>query len=634
MAMEKFGFELEVKTNKAKQEINDVRNLMKQFGGLVKFSIGVEEDVTQVSQINEVFENLKSNIMKLNAEAQQDLAESMGLKTIQDVIGTLEAGFVRFRGLLSGDVEFDAEVFETVNNNLQHMISNIKEFTEAVDDSGDEMYELVEATEVADQVVKQVETSFKGVASTVSKDIQKGLSGAVKSVKRFSLSLFGIQSVYRLLSKASSQYLSQDLETSNKLKSAWIGLGSIFAPILKKVADFVITAVKWLDIFWQAFTGKGFLAKAMEKQTKKAIGAVKTLNKALGPFDELTNIGDTGTGGGGGTPDFDWADAFKDVVIPQETIDKITAFGLEFKRIYDTYIKPTADALIKIIKYIVLEWDNGGKDIIGMLLLIGIIFDILTGNWLGLFIKFIGFIALYWNDLWNAVKIVVVGVWDFLVWLIKGAVNIIVGIVKGIWTAMKWVFDGIVSIFSGIGNFFKNVFTGAYNGIVKIFSGIGTFFKGVWNGIVSIFTTIGTTVGNAIGKAFNTVVNAIIGFAEKTINGFIKAINLAIGVINAIPGVSIKKLTLLNIPRLATGTGYVPQDMQAIIHKGEAVIPKKFNAPEYFGAGNEELIAEMIATREAIDRIEINPYTTIKDVGKASVNYINTQKRVLGVEVV
>ena len=40
-------------------------------------------------------------------------------------------------------------------------------------------------------------------------------------------------------------------------------------------------------------------------------------------------------------------------------------------------------------------------------------------------------------------------------------------------------------------------------------------------------------IGNAIGDAFKTVVNSIIGFAEGTINMFIKAINGAIGLINS-----------------------------------------------------------------------------------------------------
>jgi hypothetical protein len=93
-------------------------------------------------------------------------------------------------------------------------------------------------------------------------------------------------------------------------------------------------------------------------------------------------------------------------------------------------------------------------------------------------------------------------------------------------------------------------------------------------------------------------------------------------------------LGLIYLPRLATGTNYVPEDQVAMIHKGEAVIPKKFNSREYFGGGNEETNSKLDDILTAIGNIEINPYTTIRDVGKASLSYINAKSRQLGESVV
>ena len=83
-----------------------------------------------------------------------------------------------------------------------------------------------------------------------------------------------------------------------------------------------------------------------------------------------------------------------------------------------------------------------------------------------------------------------------------------------------------------------------------------------------------------------------------------------------------------------TGTNYVPEDQLAMIHKGEAVVPKKFNSQQYFGGANEETNAILEELIEAVKEIEINPYTTIKDVGKASLSYINSKSRQLGESVV
>ncbi|MFN3375243.1 MAG: hypothetical protein ACK40S_01650 [Burkholderiaceae bacterium] len=56
------------------------------------------------------------------------------------------------------------------------------------------------------------------------------------------------------------------------------------------------------------------------------------------------------------------------------------------------------------------------------------------------------------------------------------------------------------------------------------------------------------------------------------------------------------------IPRLATGTNYVPRDMFAQIHEGEAVVPKAFN-PWAQGAapvGSADLVTELRALRDEV----------------------------------
>ena len=56
----------------------------------------------------------------------------------------------------------------------------------------------------------------------------------------------------------------------------------------------------------------------------------------------------------------------------------------------------------------------------------------------------------------------------------------------------------------------------------------------------------------------------------------------------------------VGIPAFAVGTNYVPRDMLAQIHEGEAIVPKAYNpaANPGMGGGNSEVVAELRALRE------------------------------------
>ena len=96
----------------------------------------------------------------------------------------------------------------------------------------------------------------------------------------------------------------------------------------------------------------------------------------------------------------------------------------------------------------------------------------------------------------------------------------------------------------------------------------------MWNTIKNTFVSIGTTIANGISGAFKSVVNAVIGFASNTINGFIRSINWAIGVINKIPGVNIPSLQEVSLPRLAKGGIATTATIAEIGEAGdEAVLP-------------------------------------------------------------
>lgn len=226
--------------------------------------------------------------------------------------------------------------------------------------------------------------------------------------------------------------------------------------------------------------------------------------------------------------------------------------------------------------------------------LIDFIVGIFTGDWN----KAWEGIKTFFTGIWNAIKGVVSTVWNAIKGIIETVINTIKGIITTVFNAIKTV---ISNIFNGIKNTVSNIWNGiknsisnavnsikngiinnfqtAYNRITSIFRNIGSFFSGIWNNIKNTFSALGTKIGDAISGAVKSGINGVLGMIEGVVNKFVNMINGAIDLINNIPGVSIGKLSQLNLPRLAEG-GYVKANTPqlAVIgdnkNQGEVVAPE------------------------------------------------------------
>lgn len=544
MDNEKYGIELELITTKFNEKMEKIKNSFSNLGN--KKDIKVNVNTAQI-------EYLKQQIKEISALLDYNAKKP----------------FMNYNDVLKYRVQL-----EKLNNQYNKLIG------------------------------KQKEVSV--TSGTMHINMTKGFDKVISKIKRFGLALLSVRSIYSLVSRASSAYLSQDTELANKLQGAWAGLGALLAPILEKIADIFIKAVKYINIFIKALTGVDLLAKATAKSINKTTASAKGLNKALAGFDELTNL-DTETAGGGEADLGGGLSALQDVEINTEWADRIEKFG--------KWVKENWLATIGI-------------------LMAGI--GILTGH---------GFLAITGGII--AIVELVNKNWEKIEDGFNKAIEWIKGIGDKLW---KWFFDNIDKVYENFGYLgvgIVSIFTGAFDWVTKIVAGIVEvikhllegLFKGakqILDGIIMIFK--GDFKGGII-SILKGIVNVIIGI----LNGLISGINaiayplraLIAGIGNVLgKSWTIESVAIPHIPYLDIGTNYVPEDQLAMIHKGEAVVPKKFNSKEYFSGANEEtnnLLNEVI---EAIRDIEINPYTTIKDVGKASLNYINSKSRQLGESVV
>lgn len=514
--------------------------------------------------------------------------------------------------------------------------------------------------------------------SNYMSNMSKGFEKISSKIKRFGLSLLSIRTIYSLVSRASSAYLSQDTDLANRLQSVWAGLGAMLAPIIEGIVGILERAVKYINIFVKALTGVDLLAKATSKSMKGTAKSAKALNKALAGFDELTNL-DTEAGGGdiaGGLSglndvkiDTKWADRIENFgkwckdnlpiitslfggIVGAIIAIKLGLYGIKALGI-GVAVAGIVYAISSLIEYLKdSSWENFGKIIQGIGIAIigfGIIIGSIPAIVVGVVVLIVGTIVKYWEQIkeflqngidwlvsktdWVRDNFGILG--EFIYKTFTDVLQLVLNIFDNIFTTIKGVFDGIIK-------FIKGVFTGdwklAWEGIKQIFSSIWEGIKGivlsVWNFIKNLVVNIAQTTGEIISNVFKTVVNGVLGAIEKILNAPIRAVNSLINVINEVPGINLGRLSTFNLPRLNVGTNYVPQDQLAMIHKGEAVIPKKFNSEEYFGGANEDTLSKLDKVIEVIEGINFNPYITVKDVGKASLNYINNKSRQLGESVV
>ncbi len=436
-----------------------------------------------------------------------------------------------------------------------------------------------------------------------------------------------------MLSRASSSYLAQDEETSKKIQSAWIGLGSIFAPLLEKIANFTIKAVKYINVFIKALTGTDFLANAMAKSMNKANKSAGKLSKTLAGFDELTNLDDSTSGA---SIDTSWIDAFKNVELDPNITKKFEDLGKKVKSIYEQYIKP------------VFSWMWEHKEVV-----IAVFAGWKVATWFGNIMSLIGTAG---TGL--AVGTGLAGLAALLVFL--SSIAVITLAVKGA-NEVNEAFGSVTNVAKNNTETVKNMTervkefwdTGKYsqeqkenyinsikamidsnNDLIKDLESKKNWFTFITGGNKKIDESIREVQeqSNLLRKSFEELTGKKYGdieikakidtkqpqsFFDKLKNTFVSF-----------------GLGMLNIPKFDVGTNYVPNDTLAVVHKGESVVPKRFNSDEYFsrlGTNNSEetnrLLEELI---DRVERIDINPYTTIKDVGNASVNYINKQSRIMG----
>lgn len=464
-----------------------------------------------------VLSDTQAKIIKNGTDAQKTAALVEVLtQNFGDLAGqmanTKEGQLVRIQNAIGG-------IKTTIGNSLLPVVATV---TEYVAEKLPTIQSAVESTTgkitpYIQSAVSGIKTVLEKVAPVVGNIINTYIIPAVSAVHSF---VSGVFSNIRKAFDKNRENFSKTGELINAMGNAFKAFWSFVKPALNFMKDHIIpgivTAIGWMiPILTKVYNFIAKVLTAVHGFASKVYNSVKTT------FSPLVA-------------------AVKGAF--SEALGAIKAFW--------NIVKP----------YFVMGWNN----IKAILSVVSVHFKGLFGI-LGAYIKArikmaVALFTAVWNTIrgiFSVVKSVLTGDW-------RGAWEAIKGIVSTWGAYFKTVWEGIKSVFGAVVNWFGNTFAAAWEAIKAVFSNVAGFFQNIWNTIKKMFDAVGITISESISAKFRSTLNAVFSFAGGLINNFIRGINWAVDKINAIPGVSISRLSEVNIPMLAKG-GFIQRAGNVIV---------------------------------------------------------------------
>lgn len=355
-----------------------------------------------------------------------------------------------------------------------------------------------------------IRTNFETLANSIEGGVNKisaGLGKTVRTVGRWALAIFGVRSAFMLVRSAMNTISQKDEQLKSDIDYIKNVLAYTLEPVIRRIVELAKQLLLYIGYLIKSWTGYDIFENA-NKNLKKATGSAKELKKQLAGFDEMNVLSDTSGGGGGATTEMN-LEGFE----PPKWLEKIKDIG----------------------EWILENWE----DVVAVLLLVKLFFDILSGNVLGIIIDLIGLIIVLFFKLKSAIQEIAENwkaSWELIAPFIKDKV------IKplGDWFSNLWG-----KIKDGVSN--------ATQSVKDKFNSIKDFFRNIINTIIGFFRDVGTKVGDVIGGAFKSVINSVLKAVENILNYPIRQINSLIKTINKIPGINLGTLSTFSLPRLAKG---------------------------------------------------------------------------------
>lgn len=445
------------------------------------------------------------------------------------------------------------------------------------------------------------------------KRVDVGMSGTVKgaktsnglfaemisNTKKFAFALLTVRGVWFAIRKSMTMYLSQNEELQARLNGIYYAMGSLFAPVLELLIK-ILATILWMVN--EILISLGFAGLKMKNFGKATGSAAKQMKQLLG-FDEINNLTSKQGSGGGSTKiknpfeDILWAKFLKEhlweilgLIIAIAAAMKAWSMGVTGLKLLG--IAVAVYSAIQLVKAFIdylndPSWQNFGntiKWIGGLILGLGMAFGQPIAIISGAVIFLMGLLAEYWPQISEWISNLLIKldelkvkvseelgpvfgfVVNTIITILQDALATIRDIFGSIFTSAKQMLDGVIDIFKG--NF--------VSGIHKILNGLISLIEGFINSVID---------------GFNRLTEGIRSKASSLLS--VIGINLELG---AIPHVT--------LPRYDQGTNFVPNDQIAMVHRGEAIVPKEFNPSAFYGNSTAEELNLLASINEQL--VELN----------------------------
>ena len=256
-------------------------------------------------------------------------------------------------------------------------------------------------------------------------------------------------------------------------------------------------------------------------------------------------------------------------------------------------------------------------------------------------------VSAVFNTIWTIAEPIITGIIDIVTTLgtavftvVKAIWDIVAKVVEIVWTLVSVLFENIFGVVGGVFSFvydnmiepivsaissFVSTIIDTVTGIVSainnnVIQPVVSLFSGLISTVLGFFSNVGSAVANAFLGVFKSVLNGAFSVIDGLVNGFIGALNVAIGVINLIPGVHIEKLDKIKLPRFEEG-GF--PDSASLFFANENGIPEMVGR-----IGNQTAVAnnDQITTAIASAVTQAINNSNFGQNGSPTVIYIGNKK--------